>query len=55
MQDDSVTFYPVRPPPLEAWQIAVGVILFLILIAAIIWRLRRRPEKNPGSFNLDGH
>jgi hypothetical protein len=55
MQDGSVTFYPVRLPPLELWQIVLGVILFLVLIAAIIWRLRSHPEKNPGSFNLDGH
>jgi hypothetical protein len=31
MQDGSVTFYPVRPPPLELWQIVLGVILFLVL------------------------
>jgi hypothetical protein len=55
MQEASVTFDPVRPPPVEFWQIVLGVILFLVLIAAIIWRLRSRSEKTAGRFNLDGH
>jgi hypothetical protein len=53
MQNTSWTFYPIEPPPLQTWQIVFGAIVFLIAIAAIAWRLRRRPEKNPGSLNLD--
>lgn len=48
MQDGSVTFYPVRPPPLEVWHIVVGSILFVILTIAIIWKLPRRAAKEPG-------
>jgi hypothetical protein len=55
MQDGSVTFYPAQPAPLEAWQIVVGSILFVILTIAIVWRLRRRTQKNPGSLNIDGY
>jgi FtsZ-interacting cell division protein ZipA len=55
MQDGSITFYPTQQPPLKTWQIVVGSIVFVILIIGIVWRLRRRSQKTPGSLNIDGH
>lgn len=52
---DGISFDPVRPPPLQTWQVVLALIFFLVLIAAIFLRMRRRPEKNPGSLDLDRH
>jgi hypothetical protein len=55
MQEDaSISFDPVRPAPLEKWHIVLALIVFLVVIAAIIWGLRKRPDKTPGTLNLDG-
>ena len=49
MQEGSVTFEPVRPPPLKPWQAGVGLVLFVVLIAFIVWKMRSRSDKPPGS------
>jgi hypothetical protein len=45
LQSESVTFDLVRPPPVETWQIVIASILFVLLIAVIVWRLRARGDQ----------
>ena len=52
MQDASVRFDPVRPPPLAMWKVVVGAVLIVILIVLIVWRLRSRSARNPGSLDI---
>jgi hypothetical protein len=54
MQDGaSVTFSPAKPEPLQPWHIVLGLIVFLIVAAAIVWRTRKRSGANPGSLYSD--
>ena len=53
-ENPSISFEPARPSTLEPWQIVLAFILFVCVIAAIVWRLRRRSsQNNPGSLELN--
>ena len=49
----SVTFEPIRPSPLEPWEILLAIVLFVCVIAAFLWKRRHRASDNHGSLDLN--